>query len=523
MKAPNTPRDRVRVAAYCRVSTDREDQAHSLESQRRYFQEWIQRNPAWELCHIYADQGISGTSTQRRRQFRAMMDQARAGGIDLIITKEVSRFARNTLDALQYTRELGRYGVGVLFLNDGIDTRQQEGELRLAIMASIAQEESRRTSQRVKWGQTRRMEQGVVFGGPLLGYDVVDGKIAVNPEGARTVRRIFHKYLTEGKGASVIARELRQEGIASTRGSCKWSAATVLKILKNEKYCGDLIQKKTYTPDYLTHQKKYNHGQEAMVILRDHHEPILDRATWEAAQQERMRRCRCEGSRPGHGNRYPLSGKILCGCCGSGFVARKKKTASGAFYRVWRCGKAAAQGSARRDFQGIDWGCGIGRQLREDAALEMLRQAVDTAAPDAACLTEELARVVETVLAGEETAEEERRSLLREQEREIGRKRRAMEAFYGQEITEEDFRYLEQGCNRRIAQLEAQLEKNAARSPAWDVRAEIAGILRDAGAEGFRTRLLERMTVYPDGRVAVALRQLPVQWIFTIAGGAGSL
>ncbi|WP_130868262.1 recombinase family protein [Intestinimonas massiliensis (ex Afouda et al. 2020)] len=285
----------VRVAAYCRVSTDKEDQTNSFESQQRYFQMCIQRNPNWVLQSIYADEGISGTSTKKRRQFNAMIAAARAGEIDLILTKEVSRFARNTLDTLAYTRELSRRGVGVLFLIDNIDTRQQDGELRLTIMSSIAQEESRKTSQRVKWGQTRRMEQGVVFGGSLLGYDVRGGEMAVNPEGAEVVRRIFRACLLEHKSTAAIAGELRKEGVLSSRGNVKWSAATVWKILKNEKYCGDLIQKKTYTPDYLTHEKRYNRGAETRVILRDHHAPIIDRKTWEAVQRELTRRGRRSG------------------------------------------------------------------------------------------------------------------------------------------------------------------------------------------------------------------------------------
>lgn len=276
----------VRVAAYCRVSTDKEDQANSFENQQRYFLACIQRNPDWVLQNIYADEGISGTSTKKRKQFNAMIAAARAGELDLILTKEVSRFARNTLDTLAYTRELSRRGVGVLFLIDNIDTRQQDGELRLTIMSSIAQEESRKTSQRVKWGQARRMEQGVVFGGSLLGYDVRDGQMTVNPEGAKVVERIFHACLIDHKSTAAIARELREAGIPSSRGVVKWSAATVWKILKNEKYCGDLVQKKTFTPDYLTHEKKYNRGEEALIILRDHHTPIIDRKTWEVVQRE---------------------------------------------------------------------------------------------------------------------------------------------------------------------------------------------------------------------------------------------
>lgn len=278
----------LQVAAYCRVSTDKEDQANSFEAQQRYFREYIQRQPDWELQGIYADEGFSGTSTNKRVEFNKMLHAAELGQIDLIVTKEVSRFTRNTVDALQITRELRRRGVGVLFLNDSLDTRTNDGELRLTIMSSFAQDESRRTSERSKWGQMRSMEKGVVFGGSLLGYDVIGGKMTVNPEGAEVVRLIFHKYLQERKGCSTIARELREAGILSSKGNCLWSSATVTKILKNEKYCGDLIQKKTYTPDFLTHEKKYNHGKEPLVELKDHHEAIM------TAKRGR----RCSGSYP---------------------------------------------------------------------------------------------------------------------------------------------------------------------------------------------------------------------------------
>ena len=269
----------LQVAAYCRVSTDKEDQANSFEAQQRYFRDYIERQLDWVLQGIYADEGISGTSTRKRVEFNKMLHAAELGQIDLIVTKEVSRFTRNTVDALQITRDLRRRGVGVLFLNDSLDTRTNDGELRLTIMSSVAQDESRKTSERSKWGQMRSMEKGIVFGGSLLGYDVIGGKMTVNPEGAEVVRLIFHKYLQERKGCSTIARELREAGILSSKGNCLWSSATVTKILKNEKYCGDLIQKKTYTPDFLTHEKKYNHGKEPLVELKDHHEAIIGIST----------------------------------------------------------------------------------------------------------------------------------------------------------------------------------------------------------------------------------------------------
>lgn len=243
------------MAAYCRVSTDKEDQANSFESQKRYFEELIHQQPGWQLAQIYADEGISGTSTKKRAAFQQMLQDARAHRFDRLLTKEVSRFSRNILDTIAYTRELRHLGIGVVFLTDGIDTLEPDAELRLSILGSIAQEESRKTSTRVKWGQTRRMEQGVVFGRSLLGYDVRGGQLFINPEGVKTVQLIFHKYVLEHKGAWTIARELQDAGLRTLTGSTQWRNSGVLKILKNEKYCGDLKQKKTFTPDYLSHQK----------------------------------------------------------------------------------------------------------------------------------------------------------------------------------------------------------------------------------------------------------------------------
>ena len=175
--------DLLRVGAYCRVSTDREDQSNSFESQKQYFEHYIQQQPGWELAGIFADEGRSGTSVKKREAFQAMMASARRGELDLILTKEISRFARNTLDSISYTRELKEMGVGVFFLNDHLHTLDPDAELRLALFSCIAQEESRKISERIKWGQRRRMEQGVVFGRDLLGYTVRDGKLWVEEEG----------------------------------------------------------------------------------------------------------------------------------------------------------------------------------------------------------------------------------------------------------------------------------------------------------------------------------------------------
>ena len=355
-----------RVAAYCRVSTDNEDQANSFESQQRYFRQYIERNPDWELYEIFADEGISGTNTKKRKEFNRMIACAKNGAFDLIITKEISRFARNTLDSIYYTRDLKKHGIGVIFMNDNINTMDGDAELRLAIMSSIAQEESRKTSERVKWGQKRQMEQGVVFGRDMLGYDVRGGKMYINEEGAKIVRLIFHKFVVEGKGTHVIARELREEGIEPMRVK-EWQNTVILRIIRNEKYCGDLVQKKTYTPDFLSHEKKYNRGQEEFVIIKDHHEPIISRELFDEANRILDERSLSPEGKAKHSNRYPFSGKIKCGCCGTSYVARYKTRKDGSRYKAWRCLEAARNGSPHIDKAGNQVGCTAPSIRNEDA------------------------------------------------------------------------------------------------------------------------------------------------------------
>ena len=237
----------ILVAAYCRVSTDKDDQANSYEAQQRYFREFIERNPDWSLYQIYADEGFSGTSTRKRTQFNRMIADAYDGKFTLILTKEISRFSRNILDTITYTRDLKQIGVGVYFFTENLNTLNPESEMMLTFMGTLAQEESRRTSARVKWGQSRQMEQGVVFGHSLLGYDVQGGKMTINEVEAELVQLIFRKYVIERKGTSTIARELRDAGYRTKTGNPQWRANHIIKILHNEKYVGDLIQKKSCT------------------------------------------------------------------------------------------------------------------------------------------------------------------------------------------------------------------------------------------------------------------------------------
>lgn len=334
----------LRTGAYARVSTDKDDQANSFESQVQYFTDYIQRESDWELVKVYSDEGITGTNTIKRDGFNDMIEDALSGKLDLVITKEVSRFARNIADAIHYTRLLKEHNVDIVFALDGIDTRDSNYEFKLAMISAIAQEESRKTSERVKWGQARRMEQGVVFGRNLLGYKVLEGKLYLVEDEAEIVKLIFHKYLNEGKGTHIIARELKEEGIKpyDPDGRAKykndWSNTQILRVLRNEKYVGDLCQKKTYTKNFLDHKKRYNRGAEEKIYIRDHHPEIaiISRDMWDATQKELERRTTTAEQKSKHSNRYWASGKVFCGVCGERFVNKIKKTSAGSS-RAWNC------------------------------------------------------------------------------------------------------------------------------------------------------------------------------------------
>lgn len=516
----------IKVASYCRVSTDKDDQANSFESQQRYFRAYIDRQPEWELYQIYADEGITGTSTKKRAAFNQMIADARMGKFERILTKEVSRFSRNILDTIAYTRELKALGVGVLFMNDGISTLEPDAELRLSIMGSIAQEESRKTSSRVKWGQTRRMEQGVVFGRSLLGYDVKDGRLTVNPEGAELVRLIFHKYGVEKKGTTVIARELREAGYRTHRGGIRWNGSCIVKLLKNEKYVGDLIQKKTITPDYLTHAKKANHGEEELVIIRDHHPPIIDRELWDVVQEELKKRNRNGALGAGHSNRYIFSGKIKCGECGASFVSRQRKRKDGSLSRRWSCYSAVNEGGIHVDPQGNRVGCDVRMALRDEVAMDMLRQALRTLRLDSGGLIDSVTAIaLEAIRAGEQSGGERRESLELRLEQ-LNRKREAaLDAFFSRDITREEMRRMTGRYDREAAELRERLARTGARSESScekaalrdDIRRRVAGLVNGEGdSEIFCKTILDHMVVYRDQRVEVRLNLLPQTWCFVL-------
>ena len=514
-----------RVAAYCRVSTDNEDQANSFESQQRYFRQYIERNPDWELYAIFADEGISGTNTKKRKEFNRMIECAKNGNFDLIITKEISRFARNTLDSIFYTRDLKKHGVGVIFMNDNINTLDGDAELRLAIMSSIAQEESRKTSERVKWGQKRQMEQGVVFGRSMLGYDVKDGKMTINEEGAKIVRLIFHKFVDEGKGTHVIARELREEGIEPMRVK-EWQNTVILRVIRNEKYCGDLVQKKTYTPDFLSHEKKYNRGQEEFVILKDHHEPIISRELFDKANRILDAKSLSQEGKAKHSNRYPFSGKIKCGRCGASYVARYKTRKDGSRYKAWRCYEAANHGRPHIDKAGNQVGCS-GESIRNEDAIYLLYLVCRELKINRQKVVDNLTKTIDAVMRIDLTGTST--STLSEKIEEAKKKRTGLIDLYTSgDIDKTEFTALRAKYDEDIEKLKSTMEGIEQqqtmilkqRELMEDIKKAIDELINGIQYEDeYYTQILDKMVINDKNHIDVYLKMLPHKWSFTVAKG----
>jgi site-specific DNA recombinase len=466
----------LRVCAYCRVSTDKTDQLHSMKNQKEFFEEYIRRQSGWELVRIFADEGVSGTSAGRRKAFQEMIAQCKEGAIDLVLTKEVSRFARNTVDTLEYTRMLRRMGVGVIFINDNIDTRDNDGEFRLSIMASVAQEESRKTSERVKWGQRRSMERGVVFGNDTtFGFETKRGELSVRENEAQIVRRIYDSYLYEGKGTHVIARELTQERIPTPRSlSGVWSASMVLRVLKNEKYVGDLIQKKYVTVDYLTHKKIKNNEIEEKIYLKNHHEAIIGREMWDEVQREIIRRSPKKKQR--HSGKHWCSGKIECGGCGARFVVRTQKRKDGSEYRVWGCARRGKHGNGDKVI------CRM-HMVNEKVLEQCVRFVLQMMGIEKERLAEEL--------ADEISSSERKRYIAAHGDGMREKKERVMDAYFRGIITEDEMHLM-----RKKYEAEEQ-EKRDSLAQNQDMKEELRKRISNAldTADGYGA-VVESVTVY---------------------------
>ena len=334
---------KIRAAAYCRVSTDSEEQETSYEAQVNHYTSFIQSHPGWELAGIFADEGLSGTQAKTRPQFNALITACEEGAVNLVITKSISRFARNTLDALNYIRKLKALNIPIIFEKESVNTLEASGELMVTILASIAQQESASISQNVRMGINFGFQEGrgrVNFSS-FLGYKKGDkpGAYEIVPAEAEIVRRIYRSYL-EGFSPKMIADGLMEDGVCTPSGGEHWYPSTVASILENEKYAGDLLMQKWYVEDYLTHKCVKNSGEKPQYFVEDDHDPIVPKAVFYQVQGEKKRRSGLakDPSKLRFGNRLALNGRLICGKCGR---TLKRYVKAQEELTDWRCRQRA--------------------------------------------------------------------------------------------------------------------------------------------------------------------------------------
>ena len=349
---------KIRVAAYCRVSTDSEEQETSYKAQVEHYADFIKKNKDWEFAGIYADDGISGTNTKKREEFNRMIEDCMNGKIHRVITKSISRFARNTLDCLKYIRQLKDINVPVFFEKENIDSMDSKGEVLLTIMASLAQQESQSLSQNVKLGIQFRYQQGQVQvnHNRFLGYTKdEDKKLIIEPTEAEVVRRIYYEYL-QGDSLIQIARKLEKDEILTAAGKSKWRPETLKKILQNEKYIGDALLQKTYTVDFLTKKRVKNTGIVPQYYVENNHEAIIPRDLYMQVQEEMVRRANLRSGETSkkrvYSSKYALSSIVCCSICGD-IYRRIQWNNRGKHSTVWRCCNRVEHGPDKCDAQTI--------------------------------------------------------------------------------------------------------------------------------------------------------------------------
>ena len=325
---------RKRVAAYARVSSDKDAQLHSLSAQISYYNSYIGIREDWEFAGVYADEALSGTK-DNRPEFQRMLADCRNGKIDMIITKSITRFARNTVTLLATIRELRGLGIDVYFEKENIHTLSADGELMITLLAAYAQEESYNVSENQKWRIRRMFEQGRPNTGRMLGYRLKNDVLQIVPEEAEIVKMIFNDYLS-GMGKNAIMKKLVRMGVPTLSGG-KWRESTVLGILTNEKYTGDMLLQKTYRLDHISKKVMVNRGEKRKYFVENSHEPIIDKDTFAKVQQELARRAEKFQPNAPFSSEYPFTGLIRCGFCG-GYFRRKIANAGSKYAKpVWIC------------------------------------------------------------------------------------------------------------------------------------------------------------------------------------------
>lgn len=389
----------LRVAAYCRVSTNSEEQINSYENQKAYYTEKIMTNPGWTMVDVFADEGKTGTSACKRKDFLRMIRQCRQGKIDMILAKSVSRFARNTVDTLNYTRELRSLGIPVIFEEQNINSIHPESEFLITIHGAFAQSESEDTSSRVRWGiqQSMRTGKANIQFKTLLGYQKgPDGEMVIEPEQAETVKLIYEMYLS-GKTLRSIKESLETRGLRNAAGTTEWTTSNLRTILSDEKYCGDVLRQKTFIRDCISKQVVKNTGQRPKYLIQNHHDAIIPREQFDAVQFEMARRrAQTDRSRKSvptgagkYSGKYALSGLLFCGECGTAY-RRVVWTQHGEKRAVWRC-------TSRLDY-GKKY-CKDSPTLDEEPLQQAVLAAINASMSDHGVLTAQLTDAMEQELA----------------------------------------------------------------------------------------------------------------------------
>ena len=395
----NTVR-KLRVAAYCRVSTEEEEQQGSFEIQKLYYTEKINSTPEWEVAGIYADDGISGVHTKKRDGFNQMIQDCKKHRIDLILTKSISRFARNTLDSIQYVRMLKQIGIAVVFEKENINTATMNSEMILTVLSAFAQAESESISQNVARGKRMGYKHGkFAFPyGRIIGYRKgADGKPEIIPEQAEIIRLIFNRYL-QGDSLQSIKAKLETAGALTARGNTAWSAQSIQRILQNEKYCGDVLLQKTFTEDVLTGVHKKNTGQLPQYYIENYHEGIVSKQMFREVQAEIARRNSKSAAnqrkrrRGRYNSKYALSERLVCGNCGSPYK-RVTWNIHGRKQIVWRCVNRIEYGTKF---------CGCSPSLPEEELHRAILKAVQGLAAN---FTDEVAAQINGILHDIQTGE----------------------------------------------------------------------------------------------------------------------
>lgn len=354
-EAVRASKRQLRVAAYCRVSTDDEEQLTSYEAQKNYYTDKIMTNKEWTMAGIFADEGITGTSARKRPEFLRMIRQCKQGKIDIVLTKSISRFARNTVDCLNYVRALKELGIAVIFEKENMNTLEVDSEILITMLGAFAQSESESISANVRWGIRQAMKEGkaTIQYKYLYGYRKGDdGKPEIIPDQAEVVRKIYDLFLS-GTPVRGIQEYLNASAVPNINGESKWARSAIDSILTNEKYCGDVLLQKTYIDDCINKKVKKNTGQLPMYLVQNHHEGIISRETFDAAQAELARRSAGKSpskknaptGRSRYSSKYALSDRLYCGECGTRYQRCTWRNRDGSKRIVWRCVSRVDYGS----------------------------------------------------------------------------------------------------------------------------------------------------------------------------------